>query len=80
MRAVLQGFGCGAALAGREAARGVELCTIVETMYSLGIMGQNGSVSRIDRLERIALNSLPAALTADVSAVASSLALLCRRS
>ena len=68
-------FSADECLAGREAARGVELCTIVETMYSLGIMGQNGSVSRIDRLERIALNSLPAALTADVSApVVSSLA------
>ena len=51
-------------MAGRQARRGVELCTIVETMYSLGAMGQNGSVALIDRLERIALNALPAALTA----------------
>ena len=53
--------------AGREARRGVELCTIVETMYSLGSMGQrNADVMYIDRLERIALNALPAALTADM--------------
>ena len=73
-------FSADECLAGREAARGVELCTIVETMYSLGIMGQNGSVSRVDRLERIALNSLPAALTADVSAATPFLALFCLRS
>lgn len=44
----------------------MELCTIVETMYSLGCMGQNASVQIVDRLERIALNALPAALTADM--------------
>ena len=53
--------------AGREARRGVELCTIVETMYSLGSMGQrDADVRYIDRLERVALNALPAALTADM--------------
>ena len=53
--------------AGREARRGVELCTIVETMYSLGSMGQrDADVRYIDRLEKIALNALPAALTADM--------------
>jgi len=52
-------------IAGREARRGVELCTIVETMYSLGVMAQNGSVGFADRLERIAINALPAALTGD---------------
>ena len=53
-------------MAGRQARRGTELCTIVETMYSLGAMGQNASVKHIDHLERIALNALPAALTADM--------------
>jgi hypothetical protein len=53
-------------IAGREARRGTELCTIVETMYSLGAMAQNGSVSFADRVERIAVNALPAALTADM--------------
>ena len=53
-------------MAGRQARRGTELCTIVETMYSLGAMGQNASVKYMDRLERIALNALPAALTADM--------------
>ena len=53
-------------MAGREARRGTELCTIVETMYSLGAMGQNGVVKFMDRLERIAFNALPAALTADM--------------
>ena len=60
-------FSADECFAGREARRGVELCTIVETMYSLGSMGQrDANVRYIDRLERIALNALPAALTADM--------------
>eukprot|EP01052_Picozoa_sp_SAG31_P072348 SAG31_NODE_31318_length_369_cov_1.148148_1_plen_41_part_10 len=36
-------------------------------MYSLGAIGQrNASVEVIDRMERIAVNALPAALTADM--------------
>ena len=40
---------------------------VVETMYSLGAIGQRADqVAVIDRLERVALNALPAALTADM--------------
>ena len=54
-------------LAGRNPSRGTELCSIVETIYSLNVMSQvQGSVAFIDRAERIAFNALPAALTADM--------------
>ena len=60
-------FSADECFAGREARRGVELCTIVETLYSLGSMGQRAAdVGLIDRLERVAVNALPAALTADM--------------
>ena len=56
-------------LAGRSPSRGVELCTIVETLYSLYAMHQalgEGTCQLIDRAERIAFSALPAALTADM--------------
>ena len=55
-------------LAGRNPSRGVELCAIVETMYSLYAMHRAlgaSSCALMDRAERIAYSALPAALTAD---------------
>lgn len=61
------GFSADEFLAGRHPSRGVELCTIVETLYSLNVMHRiQGDVAFADRAERIAFNSLPAALTADM--------------
>ena len=60
-------FSCDEHLAGRNPSQGSELCTVVETMYSLeqslAILGD----SRIgDRLERIAFNALPGTFTDDM--------------
>ena len=54
-------FGADEHLAGRMPSRGTELCTVVEAMYSYGIMFRVfGDVKYLDRLERIAMNALPA--------------------
>jgi hypothetical protein len=54
-------------LGGRNPNRGVELCAIVETVYSLNVMLRvQGDVAFADRAERIMYNALPAALTADM--------------
>ena len=54
-------------LAGRHPSRGTELCSIVEMMHSLAVLHQvQADVSFLDRLERVALNALPAALTAEM--------------
>jgi hypothetical protein len=54
-------------LAGRNPSQGVELCAVVENMFSLehaiAILG-DGSLG--DRLEKIAYNALPGALTDDM--------------
>jgi DUF1680 family protein len=60
-------FSCDEHLAGRNPSQGSELCTVVETMYSLeqslAILGD----ARIgDRLERIAFNALPGTFTDDM--------------
>ena len=60
-------FSCDEHLAGRDPSQGSELCTVVETMYSLeqslAILGD----ARIgDRLERIAFNALPGTFTDDM--------------
>jgi len=48
---------------GRELNRGIELCAVVEQMYSLQHNFKVlGDVSFLDRLERIAFNSLPGTL------------------
>jgi len=60
-------FSCDEHLAGRNPSQGSELCTVVETMYSLeqslAILGDAGIG---DRLERIAFNALPGAFTDDM--------------
>ncbi|HKT26739.1 beta-L-arabinofuranosidase domain-containing protein [Dyella sp.] len=54
-------------LAGRSPSQGTELCTVVETMYSLELaLAITGDTALGDRLERIAFNALPAALTDDM--------------
>ena len=56
-------------LHGTSPEQGVELCTVVELMFSLEtIMAITGEVSSMDHLERIAFNSLPAQTTSDYKA------------
>lgn len=56
-------------LAGPAAARGVELCAVVEMLFSLGeVVRVWGDPEHADRLERVAYNLLPASMTADVRA------------
>lgn len=53
-------------LHGNRLTRGVELCSVVETMYSLEqIIAITGDVQYMDALERIAYNALPAQTTPD---------------
>lgn len=52
---------------GRGLNRGIELCAVVEQMYSLQHMFRvHGDPSFLDRCERIAYNSLPGTITADM--------------
>lgn len=52
---------------GRHLNRGIELCAVVEQMFSLEVAFQiTGDVSLLDRLERIAYNALPGIITPDV--------------
>ena len=54
-------------LAGRSPSQGVELCAVVEAMYSLETsMAITGDATLGDRIERIAYNALPAAFTDDM--------------
>ena len=56
-------------LAGLGPQRGVETCAVVEAMYSLEVLARTfGDGALADRLERIALNALPAAISADMRA------------
>ncbi len=53
-------------LAGRRPTQGLELCGVVEYMYSLEkILEISGKVSVADRLELLAFNSLPGTMTPD---------------
>jgi hypothetical protein len=60
-------FSCDEHLAGRSPAQGSELCTVVETMFSLeqslAILGDAGIG---DRLELLAFNALPGTFTDDM--------------
>jgi DUF1680 family protein len=54
-------------LAGRDPSQGVELCTVVEAMYSLELaLAITGDAALGDRIERIAYNALPGAFTDDM--------------
>ena len=53
-------------LAGRNPLQGTELCAVVEFMYSLEhLFSVFGDVAHADRLERVAFNALPAAISPD---------------
>jgi hypothetical protein len=52
---------------GRELNRGIELCAVVEQMYSLEVSFRvTGELALLDRIERIAFNALPGTMTADM--------------
>ena len=56
---------------GRALNRGIELCAVVEQMYSLEVAFRVGAelpsaVSWLDRLETLAFNALPATISADM--------------
>lgn len=54
-------------LAGRNPSQGVELCAVVENMFSLEqATGILGDPLLVDRLEKIAYNALPGAMTDDM--------------
>ena len=54
-------------LAGRSPSQGVELCAIVEAMYSLEqSLAITGDAGLADRIERLAYNALPATFTDDM--------------
>ncbi|MBL8701267.1 MAG: glycoside hydrolase family 127 protein [Alphaproteobacteria bacterium] len=55
-------------LAGRSPHHGVELCAVVELMFSLELLAAHyGEAEFGDRLERVAYNALPATLSADMT-------------
>jgi hypothetical protein len=55
-------------LHGREPTQGIELCSVVELMFSLEKMiAITGNREMMDRLERIAYNALPAQISDDFS-------------
>ena len=55
-------------LHGRNPTHGTELCTVVETMYSLETLEHiTGNVKYADAIERVAYNALPAQITAAYS-------------
>lgn len=60
-------FSCDEHLGGLEPQHGTELCSVVETMFSLEIvLATFGEVSVADRLEKIAFNALPGTFTDDM--------------
>jgi uncharacterized protein len=62
-------FTCDEHLAGRNPSQGTELCTVVETMFSLEVLlSILGDPELADRLERITFNALPATFKPDMCA------------
>ena len=54
-------------LAGRNPSQGTELCTVVETMFSLEVaLAITGDPALADRLETVAFNALPGTFTDDM--------------
>ena len=60
-------FSCDEHVAGMDPSQGSELCSVVETMFSLEVaLAILGDPALGDRLERLAFNALPAAFTDDM--------------
>ncbi len=60
-------FSCDEHFAGRNPSQGSELCTVVETMYSLEqSLAILGDASLGDRLEKLAFNALPGTISDDM--------------
>ena len=60
-------FSCDEHLAGLDPSHGTELCTVVETMFSLEVaLATFGDAAIGDRLEKIAFNALPGTFTDDM--------------
>ena len=60
-------FSCDEHFAGRNPSQGSELCTVVETMFSLEqSLAIRGDAAIGDRLERLAFNALPGTFTDDM--------------
>lgn len=60
-------FSCDEHLAGLDPSHGTELCTVVETMFSMEIaLAAFGDAAIGDRIEKIAYNALPGTFTDDM--------------
>ena len=60
-------FSCDEHLAGRDPSQGSELCTVVESMFSLEqSLAITGDAALGDRLEKLAFNALPGTFTDDM--------------
>jgi hypothetical protein len=60
-------FSCDEHLAGLNPSQGTELCTVVETMYSMeAALATFGDAQIADRLEKITFNALPGTFTDDM--------------
>lgn len=60
-------FSCDEHLAGLDPSHGSELCTVVETMFSLEVaLAAFGDAKLADRLEKIAFNALPGTFSDDM--------------
>ena len=60
-------FSCDEHLAGLDPSHGTELCTVVETMFSMEVaLATFGDPKIADRLEKIAFNALPGTFTNDM--------------
>ena len=60
-------FSCDEHLAGRDPSHGSELCTVVESMFSLEqALAITGNAELGDRLEKLAFNALPGTFTDDM--------------
>ncbi len=60
-------FSCDEHLAGLDPSQGSELCTVVETMFSLEVaLATFGDAATADRIEKLAFNALPGTFTDDM--------------
>jgi uncharacterized protein len=60
-------FSCDEHLSGRDPSQGSELCTVVETMFSLEqALAITGAAALGDRLEKLAFNALPGTFSDDM--------------